>query len=109
MAGDYGESPRIIPESKMEEFKHNMPEKTIPRSPGHHVEFISACKGEQPWDYPKSNFTYAGPLVEAMNLANVAVRLGKKVSWDPKNLKCPGTPEADPLIKREYRKGWWNV
>jgi hypothetical protein len=52
---------------------------------------------------------YAGPLVEAMNLANVSVRVGKKLTWDPKNLKCPGCPEADPLIKREYRKGWWNI
>jgi hypothetical protein len=81
----------------------------IPNSPGHREELIKACRGEKPWDFPKSNFTYAGPLVEAMNLANVAVRLGKKITWDPKNLKCPGTPEADVLIKRPYRKGWWDV
>jgi hypothetical protein len=68
-----------------------------------------AARGEEAWDFPKSNFTYAGPLVEAMNLANVSARLGKKVLWDPKALKCPGAPEADPLIKREYRKGWWSV
>jgi predicted dehydrogenase len=107
VAGDYGESPRIIPESKMEEFKQHMPEKTIPRSPGHHEEFIMACKGEKPWDFPKSNFTYGGPLVEAMLLGNIAMRLGKKIAWDAKAMKCPGTPEADALVKREYRKGFW--
>ncbi|MBM4019082.1 MAG: Gfo/Idh/MocA family oxidoreductase [Planctomycetes bacterium] len=106
-SGDYSESVRIIPESKMDEFKQHMPEKTIPRSPGHHQEFIMACRGEKPWDYPASNFTYGGPLVEAMNLANIAARLGKKIAWDPVGMKCPGTPEADALIKREYRKGFW--
>ena len=111
VSGDYGDSPRLIPTKRMDEFKTNEMQKIerIPRSIGHRQELLAACRGEQPWDYPKSNFTYAGPLVEAMNLANVAVRLGKKVTWDPKNLKCPGTPEADVLIKRPYRKGWWDV
>jgi hypothetical protein len=109
--GDYGDSPHLIPTARMQEFKTGEMQKIekIPNSPGHREELIKACRGEEAWDYPKSNFTYAGPLVEAMNLANVSVRLGKKISWDPKNLKCPGTPEADPLINRQYRKGWWDV
>jgi hypothetical protein len=44
-----------------------------------------------------------------MLLGNITVRLGKKVQWDPKTLKCPGTPEADPLIHRAYRKKFWDV
>ncbi len=111
VTGDYGDSPAIIPTAKFEEFKAGPMKdiQRIPNSPGHREELVKACRGEEAWDYPKSNFTYAGPLVEAMNLANVAVRLGQKVTWDPKTLKCPGCPAADPLIKREYRKGWWNV
>jgi len=109
--GDYSDSPRLIPTARMNEFKANEFRKipAIPGSPGHREELVMACRGQQPWDYPKSNFTYAGPLVEAMNLANVAVRLGKKITWDPKNLKCPGTPEADVLIKRPYRTAFWDV
>jgi len=109
--GDYSDSPRLIPKARMDEFKANEFRKIpqLPGSPGHREELVKAARGEEAWDYPKSNFTYAGPLVEAMNLANVAVRLGKKVTGDPKNLKCPGTPEADVLIKRPYRKGWWNI
>ena len=109
--GDYSENPHLIPTARFDEFKaQDMSKITkIPNSPGHREELIKACRGEKLWDFPKSNFTYAGPLVEAMNLANVAVRLGKKITWDPKNLKCPGTPEAGPLIKRPYRKGWWDV
>jgi hypothetical protein len=109
--GDYGDSPKLIPQAKMDEFKAGDMQKIekIPASPGHRDELLKAIRGEEAWDFPKSNFMYAGPLVEAMNLANVSVRVGKKLTWDPKNLKCPGCPEADPLIKREYRKGWWNI
>ena len=109
--GDYGNSPRLIPTAKMEEFKKGQMQtiEKIEKSPGHQAEFVMACKGEKPWDFPKSNFTYGGPLVEAMLLGNIVARLGKKVKWDPVAMKCPGAPEADPVIKREYRKGWWAV
>ena len=109
--GDYSENPRLIPTSKMEEFKAGDMKKIerIEKSPGHREELILAAHGEKPWDFPKSNFTYAGPLVEAMNLANVSVRLGQKVTWDPKSLKCPGCPKADVLIKRPYRRGFWDI
>jgi len=109
--GDYSEGPHLIPTARMNEFKANEMQKIekIPNGSGQRQELIMAARGEQPWDFPKSNFTYAGPLVEAMNLANIAVRLGKKVMWDPKNLKCPGAPEADILIKRPYRKEFWDI
>ncbi|MCX5676302.1 MAG: hypothetical protein NTX87_14965 [Planctomycetota bacterium] len=111
VAGDYGDRPYLIPTAKMDEFKSGQMKtiQRIPNSIGHREELMAACRGEQPWDYPKSNFTYAGPLVEAMLLANVAVRLGQKVTWDAKNLKCPGCPKADVLIKRPYRKSFWDV
>ena len=39
-------------------------------------------------------------------LGNLAVRLGKKITWDDEKMRCAGLPEADPLIRREYREGW---
>jgi predicted dehydrogenase len=105
--GDYGDKPKILTKDLVE--KGNEVPKSIPRSPGHHEEYLKACRGEEAWDFPKSNFTYGGPLVEAMNLANVAMWLDKKITWDPATLKCPGTPEADALIKREYRPGWVTI
>jgi predicted dehydrogenase len=109
--GDYSNSPTLIPTARMQEFKANEMSKItkIAKSPGHRDELLLAIRGDKPWDSPMANFIYSGPLVEAMNLANVAVRLEKKVTWDPKALKCPGTPEADPMIKREYRKEFWEV
>jgi hypothetical protein len=109
--GDYGDRPFLIPTARMDKFKSGQMKtiQRIPNSIGHREELMAACRGEQPWDYPKSNFMYGGPLVEAMLLANVAVRLGQKVTWDAKNLKCPGCPRADVLIKRPYRKSFWAV
>jgi len=101
--GDYGDGPRLIPESFMQAYEQ--PER-MEASPGHHKEFLMAAKGEKPWDYPKSNFTYGGPLVEAMLLGVVALRAGGKVYWDPENLKIKNNPKADRFVRREPRKGW---
>jgi predicted dehydrogenase len=107
--GDYGGNPQLLPTELAEKEKAQPTPKTLERSPGHHQEYLMACRGEKPWDFPKSNFTYGGPMVEAMNLANVAMRLEKKIEWDPVSMKCTGCPEADPLIKREYRPGWVTI
>jgi hypothetical protein len=45
-------------------------------------------------------------LTESNHLGNVAYRLGKRIEWDSKNLKCTNAPEAEPLIRRKYREGW---
>jgi hypothetical protein len=36
----------------------------------------------------------------------VAIRLGKKLKWDSKNLRVTTAPEAEMLIKKAYRQGW---
>ncbi|MCX5656527.1 MAG: Gfo/Idh/MocA family oxidoreductase [Planctomycetota bacterium] len=98
---------RIIPESKMEDFKKNLPPKTIPRSPGHHEEFLLACKGAGP--APGSNFDHAGPMTEAALTGNLAIRFGKRIEWDGPNMKAKNCPEADALIYPQYRPGWVKV
>ncbi len=91
--------------AKVEDYK-NIAE-TLPKPPGfernHHTEWIKACKGG-----PKalSNFDYAGSMTEAVLLGNVALRAGKKILWDSKNLKITNAPEADRYLRTEYRKGW---
>ena len=57
--GSYGNSPRLIPESRMKDYKR--PEPSIPRSVGHHKEWIDACKGG---DAPSANFEYGAALTE---------------------------------------------
>jgi predicted dehydrogenase len=91
----------VILGDKVTEFKR--PEATIPKSIGHHKEWIEAAKTDLKTTCP---FSYAGPLTEANHLASIAYRVGKKLQWDAANLKCTNAPEADRLLKREYRKGW---
>jgi len=103
VAGTYGENLHFLPESRMVGYK--WPAQTIPRIPKEspHLDFIQACKGGMA---PCSNFDVSGPFTEMALLGNVALRLGKKIEWDPVNLKCPGTPEADAILHPTFREGW---
>jgi hypothetical protein len=94
--------PRLIPDEKMNDFKRPAP--FVPRSVGHKLEWLLACKGGAP---AGSNFPdYGGPLAEVVLLGNVALRSGKRIEWDPVSLRARNAPEADQYIRREYRKGW---
>lgn len=104
MCSVYGENPRLIPESRMQEYKR--PEKTIPRSPGIREEWIEAIKKGAK---STTDFAYSGPLTEAMLLANVAVRLkdrNMKLLWDGEKMGFTNLPEADEFLHFEYRPGW---
>jgi len=98
----------IYPESRTKEFG-DLP-KTIPRSAGHHLEWVAACKGGDP---AGSNFDWAGPLAEAVLLGNVALRSQLrddltlcKLLWDPVAFKFTNHDEANAFLRREYRAGW---
>ncbi|MEQ8636774.1 Gfo/Idh/MocA family protein [Gimesia maris] len=91
----------LLPEKEFADF--NPPEPYIPKSLGHHAEWIHACKTGAP---TTCNFEYAGLLTEANHLGNVAYRTGKKLHWDTQAMKATNAPESDQYIRREYRKGW---
>ena len=95
-----GESPRLIPESRMKDFAR--PPKTLPRSIGHWAEWVVACKGGEPG---RSNFDFAGPLTEAVLLGTVSVRTGKRLTWDSQNMTT-GDAQADAYLHYQYRDGW---
>ncbi len=101
MCGCYGSNPQLIPEAKMKAYKQ--PPKTIPRSNGHHKDWINACKGGKP---ASSNFDYAGPLTEMVLLGNLAIRTGKKLNWDGQNMRSANVPEANQYVHTQYREGW---
>lgn len=97
-----GERPRLLPESRNKEYKR--PPKTLPRSIGHHKEWIEACKTGSP---TRSSFDFAGPLTEAVLLGSVCVRLGgEELVWDSDNLKVKNVPEANELLHYKYQPGW---
>jgi hypothetical protein len=91
----------LYPEEKFAGYKPPPP--TIARSIGHHAEWIKACKTGSP---TTCNFSYAGPLTEAVLLGNVAYRVGQKLEWDAEKLQAPNCPEAERFLHNEYRAGY---
>ena len=100
LLSDY-EKHALLPEAQFKDFK--APDPFIPKSLGHHAEWIHACKTGAP---TTCHFGYSGPLTEANHLGNVAYRAGKKLEWDPETMRAKNAPEADPFLRREYRAGW---
>ncbi|MBN1844463.1 MAG: Gfo/Idh/MocA family oxidoreductase [Sedimentisphaerales bacterium] len=99
---------RVIPETKLQETPK--PPRTLDRSPGHHAEWLIACKGGPP---AGSNFDWAGPLTESVLLGNIALRMekvlyekGLLLEYDGPNMNVTNLPEANQYIRRQYRKGW---
>ena len=76
---------------------------TLPRTKEHHLEWINACKGGPP---TQSNFAYASKLTEGLLVGLLAVRVGKKIVWDEKQMRAEGCPEADAFIRPKFRPGW---
>lgn len=104
-SGDNNQSPRLIPETKRKEY--GRPKKLLERSPGYWQELVIAARGEKPWDYPKSNFQYAGPMTAVILMGVVAERVGKKkLEFDAKTLKFTNSEKANELLRRTARKGW---
>jgi predicted dehydrogenase len=100
MFADY-DNYRLYPEEKFA--KYEPPAPTIPRSIGHHAEWIKACKDGSP---TTCNFDYSGALSETVLLGNVAYRTGEKLLWDGDKLKVTNTDKANKFIRLEHRKGW---
>lgn len=93
--------PRLLPGSRGDSFQR--PPKTLPRSKGHHRDWLDACKGGAA---ASANFEYGAGLTEMGLLGLVALRVGRKMEWDAKAMKSPNVPEAEPLLRGVYRKGW---
>ncbi len=92
----------VLPEEKFAGY--TPPPQSIPKSLGHHQEFIHACKTGAP---TTCNFAYSGLLTEANHLGNVAYRVGKKILWDHNNMRITNAPDAERFLKRPaYRDGW---
>lgn len=94
---DYGAHYQITPAD------FTKPEPSLPRSPGHHEEWIRACKGGAP---AMSNFDYASALTEFALLGNLAVIVGEPIYWDAERMKAINCPKADYYINTPYRRGW---
>ncbi len=103
MCETYGESPRLIPEKRMQSYKR--PRKTIPRITGSHEQnWIEAIQKN---GQATSHFDYSGPFTETVLLGNVAMMFpGQKLLWDGPTMQVTNVAEANAFIQHRYREGW---
>jgi len=102
IGGVYGESPRLIPESRMKEYK--LPAKTIPRvEDSHEQDWVRACKSGRK---AGADFEYSALLTEICLLGNVAKRVDARIEWDGPAMQVTNLPDAQKYIRTPYREGW---
>jgi predicted dehydrogenase len=101
LCGGAGGPARLLPETRAEDYRK--PEPTLPRSNGHHRDWLDACKGGPA---PSSHFGYGARLTELALLGVLALRLGERIEWDPAGMRAIGLPDADALITEPRRAGW---
>jgi len=106
MAGCYGESPRIVPESRMKRYRR--PSRTLDRIPegqdGHEKDWIRSCKDGKP---ASSNFEYSGPLSETVLMGNLAIRFpDRELLWNGEKMEVTNDADANAYVRPEYREGW---
>jgi len=102
--GTYAGNPRLIPETKMQEYKR--PAKTIPRSLGILEEWVEAIKAGKK---STTDFSYSAALTEMMLLGNLAIRMAQNnvvLEWDSAAMKVTNLPEANEYVQKAYRQGW---
>jgi predicted dehydrogenase len=100
IVSDYGKH-LLLPTEKFADFKRPAP--SIPRSMGHHNEWIHAIKNG---GTTTCNFDYSGALTESVLLGVASYRSGEAIEWDAANLKVTNSKKAQNFIHKEYRKGW---
>ncbi len=103
VSGDYGNQPRVI---LSDGSTPEAPPKLLDRSPGHMQEWFMACRGEKPWNYPGSNFTYAVPFDPLVDAQGDVAEEDRLRQWGGDKLEVTNLPEANRYVTKEYREGW---
>lgn len=125
MASEYAANPRLLPLSLNDQI--NVPE-TVPRvkdgARGHYAQWVEGAIAGYGNMELSSSFDKAGPLTEAILMANLGIRVADipkprpsgrgnhypgsntKLMWDQENMRVTNYEDANQYVKREYRKGW---
>ena len=103
VGGSHASPPRIWPSEA--NASTPQPPKSLPRSPGHRIEWVRAALAGKPRD-SMSGFWYSAPFTESLLTGLLAVRFKKKIEWDAAKMEAKNCPEAQALIRKAYREGW---
>ncbi|WP_316746662.1 Gfo/Idh/MocA family oxidoreductase [Pedobacter gandavensis] len=124
MASTYSADPRLLPLSKNKDIKVPAKFARVPGgSDGHYAQWVEGCIAGYGKKELSSPFEIAGPLTEALLMANLAIRgtdvqvkndKGRatfpgrdiKLMWDNDNMKVTNFDAVNQFVKRDYRKGW---
>ncbi|MFT7165174.1 MAG: hypothetical protein ACI9CZ_001764, partial [Flavobacterium sp.] len=123
MCDTYGLNPRLLPLSKNENVKITPKYNRVQDgSNGHYKQWVEASIAGYGKQELSSPFEIAGPLTEALLMANLAIRgydiqkevNGKtkypgrsvKLLWDNENMKITNFDDVNQFVKRDYREGW---
>jgi hypothetical protein len=72
----------------------------------HKRDFLDAIKSRRP---PIADVEEGHQVATACHLANLSLRLGRKLRWNPQTEEIIGDPEAAAQLVRPYRKPWDEV
>lgn len=106
---DYCNSPRLIPESKMKEWQHRLPPRSIRRPDplgNPYLAWTQAIRRGEP-EWANSHFAYSARLTEFVLLGNCALRVpGTKILWDAATMTVTNLPELNQYLRPTFRQGW---
>ena len=72
-----------------------------------HMGNFAACIKDR--SLPASDVFTHHRIITTCHLANIAMRLGRKLNWDPKSEQFVGDAEANTFLSRPQRKGYETV
>jgi hypothetical protein len=98
---DYGMH-EIVPEGDLLK-DPTPPERSIPSSPGHEREWLDCIKSRL---QPSCNADYHCRIDVPICLANLSMKLGRSIQFDPVAERIVGDSEASRLSVPEYRAPW---
>ncbi|MBD3266005.1 gfo/Idh/MocA family oxidoreductase, partial [bacterium] len=73
------------------------------KSNDHHRNFVDCVKSRQMTITPVET---ALRSISVAHLGEIAMLLGRKITWDPQKEEIQGDPQASALLGRSYRKPW---
>jgi len=126
MSETYSANPKLLPLSRNKDIRVKEKYARVKDGAnGHYAQWVDAAIAGYGKQEVSSPFEIAGPLTEALLMANLAIRSfdikknvnGKntypgrymKMLWDNDNMKITNFDEANQFVKREYRQGWNNL
>jgi len=112
-ASTYSDAPTLLPKSLTKDVKVPQKWARVPGGAnGHYAQWVEGCIAGYGKTELSSSFDKAGPLTEALLMANLAVRGHSlrggqiKYLWDNENQKVTNFDAANQYVKRQYREGW---